>query len=293
MEQRFTPSTHRLALWAGGPVMTVLYIVGWLAFAQMIPTPSPSLSPQQLADYLVAHKPGILVGCLLMIAGCGLWGTWVAAIAVWTYRTEVRFPVLTFTQLICVAAGVTFFIFDTLFWGVAVFRAGETNPQITQQLWDVGWFGFLFTITVYIAWAVAWSMGVLFNPPEHQIFPRWAGFVTLGSVTCWSPGLLVIFFKEGPFSYSGLLAMWLPITEFFVWLVIIDVYARIAIRRQVQLSRAEGEERGAEYGLYPPPREDLKVAQPREKTRDLAHAAPGTPLLTRVTTQWTSQEGTL
>jgi hypothetical protein len=64
--------------------------------------------------------------------------------------------------------------------------------------------------------------------------------------------MLIIFFKEGSFSYAGLLAMWLPITEFFIWLVIIDVYARKAIRRQVELARREGIERGAAYGLYPP-----------------------------------------
>jgi hypothetical protein len=244
---------HRLALWVGGPVMTLLYLIGWLVCARMIPTPSPSWSAQELSLWLVDHKPGIIFGCLLMITGCGLWGSWVAAISVWTFRTEARFPVLTFTQLISVAAGLVFFIFDTLFWGIAVFRAGEIDPEITQTMWDIGWFGFLFTITVYIVWAVAWSLGVLINPPEHQVFPRWAGYLTLGSVTCWSPGLLVIFFKEGPFSYAGPLAMWLPITEFFIWLVIIDVYARKAIRRQVELSRIEGIERGEAYGLYPPP----------------------------------------
>ncbi len=256
MEQRFTPSVHRLALWVGGPLMTVLYILGWLVLGRMIPTPSPSWTAPQLAGWIVEHKPGITFGCVLMIAGCGLWGTWVAAISVWTFRTESRFPVLTFTQLICVAAGLVFFMFDTLFWSVAVFRAGETDPAITQQMWDVGWFGFLFTITVYIAWAVAWALGVLLNPPEHQMFPRWAAYVTFGSVMCWSPGLLVIFFKSGPFSYAGALGMWLPISEFFVWLVIIDVCARKAVRRQQELSRLEGIERGAAYGLYPPPEPD-------------------------------------
>lgn len=46
--------------------------------------------------------------------------------------------------------------------------------------------------------------------------------------------------------------MWLPISEFFVWLVIIDVSARLAIRRQVELSRREGLELGDAYGVYPP-----------------------------------------
>jgi hypothetical protein len=123
-------------------------------------------------------------------------------------------------------------------------------------MWDVGWFGFLFTITVYIAWAVAWSLGVLLNPPEHQIFPRWTAYMTLASVCCWMPGLLQIFFKHGPFSYNGVGAMWLPISEFFVWLVFLDIAARKAIKRQVALSIAEGEARGPEYGIWPQPGPD-------------------------------------
>jgi hypothetical protein len=277
MERRFTPSTHRWALWVGGPLMTVLYVVGWLGFARMLPTPSPSLTPQELSDWLVDHRSGMLVGCMLMVAGCGLWGSWVAAISVWTFRTESRYPVLTFTQLISVAAGTTFFIFDTLFWGVAAFRAGEIDPEITQTLWDIGWFGFLFTITVYIVWAVAWSLGVLLNPPEHQVFPRWAAYITFGSVMCWSPGLLIIFFKEGPFSYSGQLAMWLPISEFFIWLAIIDVLARKAIKRQIVLSQLEALELGSDHGVYPP-RDDLNLrgnlipAQPTSVSRDAGAA---------------------
>jgi hypothetical protein len=241
--------------------MTVLYLVGWLGFARMVPTPSPSWTAEHLSQWLVAHGTGLQAGCLLMIAGCGLWGSWVAALTVWTFRTESRFPVLTFTQLICVAAGLVFFIFDTLFWSVAAFRAGEVNPQITQQLWDVGWFGFLFTITVYVVWAVAWALGILLNPPDYQVFPRWAAYVTFGSVMCWSTGLVIIFFKSGPFSYAGVPAMWLPISEFFVWLVIIDVLARKAIRRQEHLSLLEGIEKGEMYGLYPPSRTDAVAAR--------------------------------
>lgn len=276
MDQRFTPSVHRAALWVGGPVMTLLYIVGWLVCAQMVPTPSPHWSSEELSQWIVDHKPGITFGCLLMIAGTGLWGSWVAAITVWTFRTESRFPVLTFTQLICVGAGLVFFIFDTLFWSVAVFRAGSTSPDVTQQMWDIGWFGFLFTITVYIVWAVAWSLGVLLNPPEYQMFPRWTAYVTLGSVTCWSPGLLVIFFKQGPFSYAGALGMWLPITEFFVWLVIIDVYARKAVKRQEEMSRLEGIERGPEYGLYPPARQDRPIVRDVAPGRALPYGGAAT-----------------
>ena len=131
MDLRFVPSVHRMALMVGGPVMTVLYVLGWLVFARMFPTPSPGWPAEKLARYLVDHGTGMVFGCLVMIAATGLWGAWVAALTVWTFRTESRFPVLTFSQLICVGAGQVFFIFDTLFWSIAVFRAGTVNPEIT------------------------------------------------------------------------------------------------------------------------------------------------------------------
>jgi hypothetical protein len=106
----------------------------------MVPTPSPSWPAHRLDHWLAANQTGMLVGCLFMMVGCGLLGTWVAAIPVWTFRTESQFPVLTFcsAQLLCVAAGTTFFMFDTLLWCAAAFRAGQTDPHITQAPWDLG-----------------------------------------------------------------------------------------------------------------------------------------------------------
>jgi len=257
VEKRFTPRTHRLCLWTGGPVMSVVYIVGWVVFARLIPAPSPGWSAQRLTDWLVGHQIQFLIGCAIMIGAAGLWGMWCAALSVWTYKTESRFPVLFATQVISVAAGLTFFIFDTLFWTVAAFRAGQRSPEITQAIWDVGWFGFLFTITVYIAWAVSIALGILWNPPEHQLFPRWSAFLTIGSALCWSAGLLIVFFKQGQFAYNGGLAMWLPLGEFFVWLAIMTVLGLRAISRQEQISRHEASQRGAQYGVYEPGKRDI------------------------------------
>ena len=255
MEKRFTPRTHRLCLWAGGPVMSVLYIFGWL-FARLVPVPAPYWPAQRLTDWLVGHQIHFLIGCAIMIGAAGLWGMWCAALSVWTYKTESRFPVLFAAQIISVAAGLTIFIFDELFWTVAAFRAGQRSPEITQAIWDIGWFGFLFSITVYIAWAVSLALGMLWNPPEHQLFPRWAGFLTIGSALCWSAGLLIAFFKQGQFAYNGSLAMWLPLGEFFIWLAIMTFLALRAISRQEEISRGEAMQRGAEYGVYEPDEQD-------------------------------------
>lgn len=252
MEKRFTPKTHRLCLWMGGPFMSVLYILGWVVFARLVPAPAPNWPAERLTDWLVGHQIQFLIGCAIMIGAAGLWGMWCAALSVWTFKTESRFPVLFAAQIISVAAGLTIFILDELFWTVAAFRAGQRSPEITQAIWDIGWFGFLFSITVYIAWAVSLALGILWNPPEHQLFPRWAGFMTIGSALCWSAGLLIAFFKQGQFAYNGGLAMWLPLGEFFVWLAVMTVLGLRAISQQEELSRREAMEKGPHYGVYEP-----------------------------------------
>ena len=259
--------------------MSVLYVVGWVVFARLIPAPAPGWPAQRLTDWLVGHHVQFLLGCAIMIGAAGLWGMWCAALSVWTYKTESRFPVLFAAQIISVAAGLTIFIFDELFWAVAAFRAGQRSPEITQAIWDIGWFGFLFSITVYIAWAVALALGILWNPPEHQLFPRWAGFLTIGSALCWSAGLLIVFFQQGQFAYNGGLAMWLPLGEFFVWLAIMTVLGLRAISRQEQISRLEASEKGAQYGVYEPGKQDtfypIEDTGQTERSRELVGQLAG------------------
>jgi hypothetical protein len=256
VEKKFTPNTHRFCLWTGGPVMSVVYIIGWVSFARMVPAPAPHWSAEHLTAWIVDHQTQFVIGCAIMIGAAGLWGLWCASLSVWTYKTESRFPVLYTAQVISVAAGLTIFILDELFWTVAAFRAGQRSPEITQAIWDIGWFGFLFSITVYIAWAVSLALGILWNPPEHQLFPRWAGYMTIGSALCWSAGLLIAFFKDGQLAYNGGAAMWWPLGEFFVWLAIMTFLGLRAISRQEEISRREAVEKGDAYGVYSPGSED-------------------------------------
>jgi hypothetical protein len=116
-------------------------------------------------------------------------------------------------------------------------------------MFDIGWFMFLFDIPPFIVWASALGLGILWNPPEHQLYPRWAGYFTLSVCLCWAAGLLVVFFKSGPFAYNGLLSMWLPLGAFFVWLAVMTVLALKAVFKQELLCRDEPD---PALGVYAP-----------------------------------------
>jgi len=243
MEQRMTPKAHRFCLWMG-PVMSVIYMIGFIPLAGFWPVPTPDWSPDELSAWLVENRGAFQIGCAMMIASAALFGPWGSALAIWTRKTEVRFPVLYVTQIVALATGLTIFVLIQLFWGIASFRAGDISPEITQTMFDIGWFMFLFDISPFIVWACALALGILWNPPEHQLYPRWAGYFTLAVCLCWSAGLMVLFFKSGPFAYNGLLSMWLPLGMFFVWLGVMTVLGLKAVTKQEALCRLEGGDRG-------------------------------------------------
>ena len=49
--------------------------------------------------------------------------------------------------------------------------------------------------------------------------PRWVGYVCVWAGLLFSPGSFLVFFKDGPMAWNGLLVFWVPIGSFLVWMV--------------------------------------------------------------------------
>ncbi|MFD7256901.1 hypothetical protein [Streptomyces sp. NPDC059874] len=250
MEQRFSQKAHRLCLWAG-PALFVLYIVGFVPMARLLPPPSPDWPAERLVHWLVGHQVGFQAGCVLMVMGGALFGPWGAVPAIFTRKAEARFPVLYATQIISLGCAVCLSVLVALFWAVASFRAGEISPEITQALWDVGWFLFLFDAPPFLVWLAALALGILWNPPEHQLYPRWIAYMTLGVLLEMTSAMAMVFFKFGPWTYTGLLAMWLTFSLFFGWLCVMTAFGFKAVARQEALSRQEEAAAPGSYAARP------------------------------------------
>jgi hypothetical protein len=248
MDQRFNPTPHRICLMAG-PAFVVLYTVGFVFLCKFWPIPNPAWPAERLVAWILDHKYSYELGCLLMLIGAGLMGPWGASHAVFTRKTEGRFPVMYITQIVALAASVAIFIMISIFWGLAAFRAGQISPELTQTIFDLGWFTFLWAGPAFYIWALALGLGILWNPPEHQLFPRWSGWFTGIAVLSWSPGLIFVFWESGPAAYNGPLPSWIALADFFAWTVVMTVVGWRAIDKQEALSRAE---QGDGYGLYEP-----------------------------------------
>lgn len=264
LELRMSPAAHRLCLWFG-PALTLTYLLGWV-LAGFIPIPSPDWPAEQLAVWLFENKTAYQLGCLLMLVAGGMIAPWGASLGMWTFKTEARFPVLFVAQMASLAASTALFVIIPIFWALAAFRATEISVEITQMLFDAGWFLFLWIGPVFYIWVATLGLGVLLNPPERQLYPRWIGYYCLASVLCWAMGLMMVFFRSGPTSYSGVLPTWIPLLEFFVWMHIMSTYGFRAIRMQEAQCR---DEQGDGLGVYAPRWEDPIVDSVAERPSGL------------------------
>jgi hypothetical protein len=125
---------------------------------------------------------------------------------------------------------LTIALFD-LIWAVASFRAGHIPPETTRTLNDVAFFLLLFDFSPFCLWVASFAVAIFRDPRPEPIFPRWAAYLNLWIVFLSLPGVLVVFFKHGPFGFSGLLAFYFPVVVFFVWLVTMSALGLRAIAR--------------------------------------------------------------
>src|ERR1700739_2986426 len=92
-----------ICVWCG-PVCAILFAIGAVFLGQFIPPlVAPSDGAAEVARKFADHTGAIRVGAMLCVISMSLLAPWGAVLAAQTRRTEGRFPVLTYVQLVCVA----------------------------------------------------------------------------------------------------------------------------------------------------------------------------------------------
>jgi hypothetical protein len=208
-----------ICIWCG-PVLAVLFAIGWVALGRFLPPwVGAAASPEHTAQIFWAHATRIRIGVVLTILSMGMLAPWGSALAAQTRRREGRFPVLAYAQVTCIGAATAMILAACVFWGVATYRPHAVSPQIVQLCHDVGWFFFLYTWPAFTLWAAFVGLAIVLDDTDGAVYPRWAGYLSLVVAMDIAFGGMIIFFKTGAFSWSGAIALYLPVFSFFVWLV--------------------------------------------------------------------------
>lgn len=212
-----------------GAAFVVLFTLGWIIIAGLVPAPSPSLDAAAIAEFYGVNTGTIRFGLLLTMISGSLTIPWIAVIAVQLRRTERDFPVWTVSQLVAGAVTVVFLTIPVMIWTVAAFRP-ERAPELIQLMNDFGWIMLIMTFPPFFAQLGAIGLAIVSDTHERPVFARWVGYFNIWVAILFIPGGLLTFFKTGPFAWNGLLAFWLPLTVFFLWYIVMFFALIKAIR---------------------------------------------------------------
>jgi hypothetical protein len=224
----FNPRVLKLLAWTG-PLFTLMWLSGAGPTTGWIYLPPPSAADsaaQTLTDY--QQNPLLMrLGCLIMITSSIFYTTWGMLVSILTRKIEKDYPIFFFIQVVSLAACVVVVLLIGYFWGAASWRAGETLPEVTQALNDIGWLGVLFTGAPFALYQWALAATIFLDTSERPVYPRWSAFFSLFVSFFMIEAGLLLFFKTGPFSQNGLFVFYMPMFVFFVWIL---TYSWLSIR---------------------------------------------------------------
>jgi hypothetical protein len=231
-------SGKRVQLWSLYSVFgfIALFLIGWVLLARMVPPPSPTSTPEQLAGFFRDHLFGIRVGLVLALFASALLLPWGGAICAQMLRMEGDRAPLTWAWVAAQGCVVIEFVYPCTFWLVAAFRPDDAAR--VQTFNDLGWLPFLGIVCTGMFQMVALAVVTLRDRHPNPVYPRWFAYFQLWCALGVGFTFGVWIFKAGPLAWNGLIGFWIPVTVYFVWVITTTLMTGRAINNDE--SPAEG-----------------------------------------------------
>lgn len=228
MDVALNRKVHLACTW-GGVYYVVLVTLGWCLVAGFLPPHPPEADLQTVVDIYQNQATRIRIGMVIMMFGAMAYIPFTAAIAEFIARFEGRAGLLTFMQLLAGLANAIFTFYPAVWWLIASYR-GDRAPELIRLLHDIGWLQLIGCLSLYLPVLVSIAIVALNDKNQATPFGRWLGYFNLWILVLVLPGQLIFFFHSGPFAWNGLLAFWMPVSIFFVWIIVMFLVMRKAIK---------------------------------------------------------------
>lgn len=208
---------ERMCAWSG--IICVICFFIAFCFSGFIPPLSPSLTAEQVASHYREHYVGVRFGMIFMLISGMFYAAYVAVISGQMRRIPNLSPVVVYAQLSAGSFACLTFLLPAVFFIVTSFRP-ERSPELTQVLNDLSWIMAVIPWPPFMVQNFAFAFAILSDKRSDPLFPRWLGYLNIWAPISFTPGVMLPFFKAGPFAWGGVLVFWLPAFIFFIWFVL-------------------------------------------------------------------------
>ncbi|MGQ0466574.1 MAG: hypothetical protein ACT4QG_14770 [Sporichthyaceae bacterium] len=201
---------------------------GAFAVAGWIPPFSPDGSFEELAANF-QNQDNVRIAAALFFFGGALFVYPSVAFAAQLRRIEGERSVLAQAQMLISAIGCLFIMIPGALW-LAISYYDGVDLSVIVTLNALAWFMLLGAASSAILQNFAIGLCVLGS--DGSVYPRWVGYVNMMCGSGIAIGVLIPFFKDGPFAWNGVLGFWVVATDFFIWVFVMYVTTLKAIKSE-------------------------------------------------------------
>jgi len=232
MEQK----VQRVLIWTG-PAMVLLWLGAFVFIAGFIPPSAPSDTATEVVLRYTRDHNAIKLGMVISMLGSALLVPWAVAISGQLKRIDGA-KALADVQMVSCALLSLEFITPIGVWMAAAFRYDDRAPDVTQALHDLGWI--LFVTVIWSMWIQLLAIGaaILIDRSPEPVLPRWLGYLQIWVAILVLPAGIVLFFKNGPFAWNGLVGIYMPLVAYVIWIIATTVVVDRALVRQIAQANA-------------------------------------------------------
>jgi hypothetical protein len=224
-----------------GPGFVVLLFGGWGTLGGLIPLIPPAETAEYVAGIYgtnaVVHRIGLILGMI----GVFLTIPYFLVISMQLRRMERRVPILSILQL-CSGIIVTVVLMIPMLLFVGASFRPERAPELTMLVNDLSYVMLILPWPPIIGQLGAIAVAVITDKNNGTaagpIFPRWCAYYQVWVGVLLLPASLIIFFKSGPFAWTGIVGFWIPAAVFGSWYLIMTKLLLTAIAREADEDRA-------------------------------------------------------
>jgi hypothetical protein len=230
-------SAQLVSLWMAA-VFGVILLAAFLLFPGFFPPMAPDMTARQVAAFYTRHQAMIRLS-MVTVNFCGIMLIPFFMVIVYQMkRMATPTQVLAYAYLSAAVSGATLIAIADLFWLVAAFRP-DRDPQITQLLNDLAWITFTVPVGMIIAQMVTLALAVRLDDQPRPVFPRWVAAFNVAVAAAVAPSAFAAVVHTGPLAWNGAVSFWLRVCAYVLYVAVMFVVVRAAVRRQHQEEREQ------------------------------------------------------